>query len=587
MPDVRLPDGTIVKNVPEGTTQSELMRRVYRVAPTEGPSMGPAQDDPGAMKRMYEQAAAEVAKGDKQIPMIQRESFHEKSIPVLGGLAGLLIPGGGWGALGLQSLFAGAGTGAGELVRQNQTREPIRPETAFKEGAKAGAGSFVVGAALKGLGAAAKKLFSSPLTEPQQAAAQFAKERDVPFPLSSAAPGTGAARAQQASRGFLPGDLRTQSDAAKVTQFLNREVGTITQNAKPIDEAALAGQQYLRKVFEPGETVYTETFQKFRSTVGDETAIPLTETRKAIENVSQALKERGEMKAVYNRLRNVIKGGATEQTAAQVDELYSGLLKDAAKNANARREVNAVLSALSKDIDGVAKDFGLSFTDDIAKAKAVRDEFRELRNIPQLERLAKDFGDRGGTLGSRQWMTEMFSNPNGKALGELRNRNPELYHSLADSWLANQLNRFSKPVEGGLGRALDGAAFRAWFEQSQGSLKVIFGAPQTQALDNFSLYAQHMTGAVNRAVSGSKSLDPSAMLIRGGGEVAGIIKQPYLMIPGEASSFVIAKGLSDPSSTLFRLFTQGFKPSTRAAVLKAGQVAGQAAGRKADEQEPR
>jgi hypothetical protein len=39
--DVRLPDGTIITNVPEGTTQSELMRRVGLMAE---PSVAPVKD---------------------------------------------------------------------------------------------------------------------------------------------------------------------------------------------------------------------------------------------------------------------------------------------------------------------------------------------------------------------------------------------------------------------------------------------------------------------------------------------------------------------------------------------------------------
>lgn len=585
MPDVRLPDGTIVRNVPAGITQSELMRKVsgapaINTSPLRMANIGPSQmSGPEIERASYKEVSDLVAAGDKEIPLLQRESFHEKSIPVLGGMAGLLTGGTGFGALAIQSLLSGAGAGAGELIRQQQTREPIQPATAFKQGAAVGAGNFAGGVAVKGLGAAAKKIFSTPLSEPQQAAAQFAKDKGAPFPLSSAAPGTGAAKAQQMSRALLPGDIRTQMDANKVTQFLNREVGTIVDKASPVDEASLAGQQYLRKVFEPGETVYTETFKDLRSTLGDDAAVPLKNTRAAMERVTEALKERGEMKSVFNRFRNVLKADAQEQTVAQLDELYSGILKDTARNANARKEANVVLSAIAKDIDAVAADSGMSFSKNIATAKAVRDQFRELRNIPQLERLSKPFGDKGGTLGSRQWMTELFSNPNGAALAELRTRNPELYHNLADSWLASNLNRFSKPAKDGFGRALDGQAFRAWYEQNAGNLKVILGAPQAKALDNFSLYAQHMAGSVDRSVSAGKSLEPMAMLARGGGEVAGMVKNPYLMIPGEAASFVIARGLSDPTSALFKVFTEGFSQGTRSFAVKGGQLAGQGAAR--------
>ncbi|HEY6225409.1 MAG TPA: hypothetical protein VIW26_16620 [Gemmatimonadales bacterium] len=534
----------------------------------------------GAMQEV----AQNVAAGDQNIPLMQSEAFHEKSVPVvMGGLASAIVPGSGWGALALQSLMAGAGTGGGELIRQQQAREPRDLAAAGKAGAVAGVTTLGTGAALKGLGAAAKAIFSSPLSEPQKAAAEFAKQEGAPFPLSSAMPGSGAARVQQSTRALIPGELRTQTDANRVTQFLNNRVGTIVDNATPVDEAALKGQQYLRQAFEPGETVYTQTFKDLRATVGDETPVKLTETLKAMEGASEALKQRGEMKGVYNRLRNVLKAAPEEQTVAQLDELYSGLLKDTARNANARREANVVLNAIGKDLDAVTADFGVSFSDAVSSAKAVRDQFRDLRNIPQLERLSQPFGEKGGTLGSRQWMSELFSNPNGKALAEVRARNPELYHELADSWLANNLNRFSKPVKEGFGKALDGKALRAWYEQNQGAIKLIYGAPQAKALDNFSLYAQYMAGAVDRAASGGGRLsDPMVMLARGGAEATAAVTHPYILIPGEAASYVLAKGLSDPSSQLFKVFTEGFSPGTRSFVLKSGELGAQAAARDAN-----
>jgi hypothetical protein len=547
-------------------------------APTHsvGPSeLTAAQIHQGAVA----ESAANVAQGDALIPWNERNSLQERlKVPLAATAASIAVPGSGWLALAMQSLMGGAGATVGELHRQEQGNFPTDVKGALEEGGKSAATGFAVGTALKGLGAAAKAIFSTPLPGPAGKAAQFARDEGVPFPLSSAVPGSGASRTQTAARGLLPGEIRTQVDANRVSQFLNQRVGTIVNGAAPLDEAALKGQQYLRQAFEPGETVYTQTFQNLRKTVGDDTAIPLTETTKVLDGVSDALKQRGEMKAVFNRIRNIQKGGATEQTVQQLDELYSGLLKDTARNANARREANVVLSAIGKDIDSVAKEFGMSFSDDVAAAKAVRDQFRELRNIPQLERLSQPFGERGGTLGSRQWMTELFSNPNGKALAELRTRNPELYHELADSYLASNINRFSKPMKDGVGRALDGTALRAWYEQNEGALKLIYGAPQAKALDNFSTYAKYMAGAVDRAANPARiSSDPAALLTRGVAEAAALKLNPAIMVPGEAASYVLAKGLSDPSSQLFKVFTEGFSPATRSFVIKSGQLGSQAA----------
>jgi hypothetical protein len=600
-----MPDGTVIRNVPEGTTQSELQSRYGKMvaqspdmqrAPSHsfmGPPLPTFPDQltaglwrPGTElppqksieQREREEVAAIAAEGDRKIPFMQSEEFHEKSIPIAGAsLASILVPGSGWGALALQSLMSGAGGTLGELWRQKVTREPTNAPAALKYGAESAAGTAAVGGGLKLAGAYAKSIFSSPLNAQQQQAAQFARDEGVPFPLSSAAPGTGAGRTQQSARALLPGDLRTQVDANRVTKFINDRVGTLTEKAELFDEAALKGQTYLRQVFEPGEQVYQQTFNKLKTTLGEETPIPLTNTREAIVRAAQSLKERGQTGAVAKRLQTMLKADASELTAAQVDNLYSGLLKDAARSGESRPEMSLVVNAIVKDADAVAKDFGMSFADDVASAKKAREALKTLRGIPQLERLSKGFREDGGTLGTKQWMSELFSNPNGKALAELRARNPELYHELADAWLGSNIKKFTVPGEGGIGRVLDGQQFRAWYESNAPALKLIFGGPQAKALDNFSVYAQHMTGAVQRGTQQSKTLEPLALFGRATGELAGIYKQPLLMGAGEMGSYVLAKGLSNPNSDLFRVFTQGFSPATRSFVLKSGEIAGQQA----------
>lgn len=586
--DVKLPDGTVVTNVPEGTTQSQLMARLGKANKLQPfntnpntPSVSATAPDPGSFSKMAAQVGQQAEAIEGETPFLQQPGGDlKKGLPVMGAALGSFFgpAGTGLGALAGSSIGAGAGGFLGELGRQKLSDEPVSVSGAAKEGAMQGAGNMAGGLVLKGLSGVARKLFSSPLDDSAQAAAGFAKEKGVPFPLSSAVPGSKAARAQQASRALLPGEIKTQLDANKVAQFLNREVGTIQAAGRPTDEAALKGQQYLRKVFEPGETVYTETFKGFREAVGDATAVPLTNTAVAIQGVAEALKTRGASGALAQQIMTLAKRPASQMTTQQLDALYGELLKKAGKNPNAIAEMNVVLSAIAKDLDEVGKGFGVSFGDDLLKARGVRDEFRELRKIPGLERLAKDFGDKGGALGSRQWMSELFGNPNGKALAELRARNPELYHELADSWLATNISRFSRPSDSAIGNVLDGKALRGWFEQNSEQLKLIYGAPQAKALDNFTRYASHMSGAVNRAATG-KALEPQNLFLRGGAESAATYTAPVLMVPSEAGSYVLAKGLSDPSSTLFRLFTEGVKPSTLNFLKTSAQLTGQQAGR--------
>lgn len=593
--DIKMPDGTVIRNVPDGVTKAQLMQKLQksqtqtnplrpfdRTPPSQQTFASPTPNDPGMFAKMLQQVSGDASAVEREnTSFVDRAGPYDlkKALPFAGGLVGSALGPAGttMGALAGSSLLAGGGTTIGELLRQKLSDEQLSLPDAAKEGAVTAAGNMAGGVLLKGLAATARKLFSSPLDDAAKAGAEFAREKGVPFPLSSAAPGTKASMAQQGSRALLPGELKTQMDANKVAQFLNREVSAIQAKGRPTMEAAVKGQQFFRTVFEPGETVYTETFKGFREVAGDSAAIPLTNTASAIAGAAEALKARGASGALAQQIQTLAKRPPSMLTAQQVDDLYSELLKKAGRNPSAIAEMNVVLSAIVKDVDDVSKQFGMSFADDIAKAKSVRDGFRDLRKIPGLERLSKDFGSKGGTLGDKQWMSELFGNPNGKALAELRSRNPELYHELADSYLASQISRFSKSSDS-IGNAVDGPALRSWYQQNESQIKMIYGAPQAKALDNFTNYAAHMSGAVKRAANG-KTFEPMNLFPRAAAESAALYANPFLMAPTEAGSYVLAKGLSDPNSTLFRLFTEGVKPSTMKFLEASSKLGGQATAR--------
>lgn len=543
-------------------------------------SIGPTSKSPEEISAMARQEVAQQAADiNKEIPMIERESFREKATPILGGAAAMLVPGGGVVA---PALMGGAGVVTGELVRQRNTREGIDLAKAGKEGAGATAGALAFGGALKGLGMVAKRLFHTPLSGPQRAAAEFARQEGVPFPLSSAAPQSGAARTQQATRALLPGDIKTQLDANKVAHFLNQRVGTLTEKAQVFDDAARQGQQFLREVFEPGEVAIKNAFARYTEAVGDDALIPTANTMAAAQRAAEFLERRGQTTGgLYQRLRTILKKQPGTYTPREFDELYGAIIKQAfTSRAGAGGEGRILLEGITRDLDEFGKIAGVSFADDIAKAGAIRERYRELRKIPQLERLATEMKDRGGARGTIDWMESLFSSGNGRALAKFRELNPELYHDLADAWLARQIDKAATSSRIGFGRVIDGGRLRTWFEQNQAKITEIFGKPQTKALDNFTLYAKHMTGAVNRATTG-RTFEQLPMAGRMIAEGSGMITKPALMIPGEAASFVLARGLSDPGSALFKLFTDGFSPATRSFVIKSGQLAGQQAGRKA------
>lgn len=566
MTDVRMPDGTVITNVPEGTTQAELMRRLGGTTP------------------QFSERQQQIYRQHGLLPSKYSKEEEAAMLPAIGGVAGgLAVPGPGWLMLAAQGSAAAAGATAGEFGRQALVEDEFDVPRALKRGAVEGAGTIIGGGILKTLGAGASKLFSTKLTPDQMLAAKFAKEQKAPFPLLAAAPGSRAGMVQQGSRGMLAGDLRTHADATKVAQFLNRNVnGVATElapGASPTAEAARKGQQYLRSIFEPGETQLRATFDDLAKAVGPESAIPRDNTLSVARTVMENLKGRGEVRnPLYTRLRNMFaKGtdrGAT-QTIQEMNDFLRGVQDDSfVRGTKWAEEGKKVMDAVVKDLDNYGKNYGLNFAEEYGKATAVRAEFRKLKEIPGLLQLSKEFGAKGAKAGDLDWMATLFRKGNGKALSEIRKLNPDLYHELADSWLASNLNKFSKTTDGVIGRQLDGASLRAWFTGNKEFIKEAFGGPQYQALDNFSLYASYMQ-KVSR-MADQPALGPGEFLLRAGSEAAAAVKGTPIVLAGEPAAYVLAKGLSDPSSRLFKLFTEGFSPATRNAMLRIGEVSGQA-----------
>lgn len=582
-----MPDGVIVRNVPDGMSKEALLIK-YNTSKYGGAQIGPVTGRDQIPGAGMAQAAAEAQKIEGELPLFERFSrwAQENPAAMMGG-AGSVMTGGA--SLPVTALVTGGFGGAGELARQKMADEPVNLGDAGAEGAKQVAGVLIGGGIIKGLGALSKKLFSSPMQPEVRQAANYAADEGIPFPLSSAMPGSGAARAQQGSGILIPGYIRNASDATKVAQALNQRIGTLTQKAEVFDEAALQGQKFLKDVFDPGEQALRQVFADYKIAVGPEAQIEINATKPMLLTLVERMRARGETTSkLYRRIKSMVdpKGpGAKRVTysAQEMDDLLRGVTNETfVKGTTWAEEGKALAAALVKDMDAYGQNLGLSFADDYATAAAGRAEYRELRKIPGLQQLAKEFGSGGAKKGSIDWMNSLFRAENAKALAKIRELNPSLYHDLSDAWLARQIQQFSS-AKGEMLPTLNGAGLRTWFEQNSKQLQQFMTKEQLQALDNFSLYAKYMTGAQTQARAWALR-DPqstAATIGRGAAEVFGALKGgpvAPLLIGGEAGSFVLARGLSDPSSSLFKAFTTGFSPQFRSFIIKSGQLTGQQTG---------
>lgn len=591
---LKFPDGmsqeamasAIRKNFPQihGPQAQSGPAPAFNTSPMPIGNVGPAPENPQAMQQLYQQTAADASQAQTG-SFLDRMNARFKPgelAPQLAMLSTALVPGSTVPALAIQSAIAGGTSLLGNIAKQQTSSQPVDVASAAKSGAGVAVGNFVSGMALKGLGLAAKKIFSSPLDEGQQAAAQFAREQGAPFPLSSAAPETPAGKIQQGSRALLAGDIKTQLDANRVTAYLNNTVGQMTEKGQVFDDAARQGQQFFANIVNPNKAGTTEAWNAAKEALGADNVIPANAALEAAAKARDALKGAGAQAGqkgdeFYTLLDNFVNSGS-DKTVRQLDIFSSKLIKAGFKGPTAQlaREVH---DAVNADVVAQATNLGL---DDVAKTFTEglekRALYRKLSQIPQMERLAGELGtgNRGDLKGTFDWMNTLFTKGNGKALAILRDAQPDLYHDLADAWLAKQIDNASGFSQGGIGRQVDGTKLRAWFEQNQDKIKLVFGSDQAKALDNFSLYARYMTGAAKRS---SKGLDPTNMMLRAGSEIASTLYKPGIVIAGEPAAFVLARGLADPNSALFKAFTQGFSPATRSFVVKSAGLAGQEAAR--------
>lgn len=651
MPDVRMPDGTIITNVPEGTTKAELLSKLGKANAVPGNTSKPnpyaaydrysiGPDTSGltpaeSQQATFDQLAQQTNDVESQVPFFNRPSTADAArkygIPAL---ASMLVPGAAPAAVGIdaaataalraaanklffkqlltQSAIGGLASGGVNLAQQSMdnqqqglSNQPLDYGAAAKDAGYTAAGNLAAGTVLKGLGAAARKLFVTPLTPEAQAAADFAKGSkagqeirpfqtegggvgselvDVPavpskpFPLSSASPGSRGAKAQNLSDIPLLGNLANQHESNKVVQFLNSNLSTLTPGATPIKEAAANGQQFLRSVLQPGEDAFKDTFGAYRQTVGDLTEIPLNNTREALQQASAALRKRAETGPLADRIKELANVNPESMNAQQLDNLYSGLLNAAKKSESGQVEMNKVLPAIAQDMDAVGKQFGLTFGEDVAKANEVRAQYRDLAKIPKLVELSKSVRD------PQKWLDKLFDPSNGEALGKLRELNPGLYHDLADSYVASNIRQFNEPLKDSFGTALNGKGLREWYVRNADRLKLVLGSPQAKALDNFTNYAAHVNGAIERgAQSKVDTALGAAARFAGSGSASGAGAffsgplAPTLVGLSEGGSFALARGLSDPNSALFKLFTKGVPPSLANFWIRSGQLAGQSA----------
>ena len=567
---VELPNGDTIE-FPDSVGPEEMSAAINQQMSPAGTLERPASLVPGHGGEITPEIEETVAPHQMPYPQqtFDRETAKEY-LPLAGGIAGTatggtsLIP---------SAIGAAVGASAGEATKQKLQGKTPDLWDVVNEGALAGGGTLAGGLIFKGLAEAAKMIFRpKPLPPGSQKAAEFAQKEGVPLPLSGADPTSRGAMMESMSSLALPGRLRNIKDARAVNTFINTTTQKMTSKAKAIDEVAVKGQGFFKSIYGRAKEAGEEGFQKFVGQVGQDTPIPLRNFTDEAAGAVQTMKEAGISGALMTKLRTIQKAGTTQLPLEFVEGIRKDIGKIARRTNNVKVIGDKLKEAIMKDYDEVGAQLGISAREMSEEAIAKYAQFAKLtKEFPQLGRFGKEFGERGGTMGSRQWFGELFTEGNAKALNEIRKESPALYRELSDTWLAQLLERNSTASTGMFGKVLDGERFRKYFKANENTFKKILGKEKTEVLNNFSRYTEKVGELLKtKPIEGQEA----AMRL---GEIAGTVKFPAIFIPNEAASYMLAKGLSDPKSQLYKLFTTGpslsFKKGAKLSLEALGQSA--------------
>ena len=131
----------------------------------------------------------------------------------------------------------------------------------------------------------------------------------------------------------------------------------------------------------------------------------------------------------------------------------------------------------------------------------------------------------------------------------IRKEAPEVYQSLADTHLAQMLVNNRKASTELFGKVLDGRALLENLTQNKNTLLKIYGAEKYKVLKNFAEYVEQVGPAMKTKPIGGLEGALRTGFLFGGSQFA-----PAIYLSGEGSAYVLAKGLSNPKSILYKAF---------------------------------
>ncbi|MGB0717976.1 MAG: hypothetical protein ACPGO7_01460, partial [Alphaproteobacteria bacterium] len=424
----------------------------------------------------------------------------------------------------------------------------------------------------KGVGSALNKMFPQ-LGKQARKAVAFARDKDIPLPAESLSKGGLKNLTAGLTERSILGDFVRRTKSNKILEFIDFEKNRLAPGIKSIEDTAQRGAALISDVFEKAVDNKNVAYQAIGDTVGRQTMIEANDTIRAAQLAMESLESAGIKRgAFYKRLKDLLSSDVGPlKTFDTLDQLRKAANKAKGK-AETFEGANVFLRGVEQDLNRMGTDAGVNVVEELAKADKLFGKLRALQKIPNLKR----FGDIKNGQG---WIKSFVNENNVKAIQFLESKDPELHQQIIGARLQQIFDDSMKDTGGRLGRVFDGKKFAEYVKNNESFFKNVYGNERFKAIKGFANYARFIGEELARVdkdagfmgvTGGLRGLQASAL---GSSIVTGSPTPAIMAAVFEGASGSLSRGLIDPSSATFRLFTgesiQGINDTLRTVLPQA------------------
>ena len=568
--NVEMPDGTIIEDVPEGTTQAEIARR-YGLPQSTDATQDEAQSSPSS-----------------PLSFTPNTTDLTEYLPAAGAIAGgLAVPGLTVPKIALSTVAAGGGAAVGDIAQQYREGKGIDIGHAFDTAVDYGKWQLGGSVFFKGLSGLLGKL-TGEATPAAKEVIEYATKKDAPLDVGSVGSRTGKA-AQKTASMLTPGEMVIKQNSDDIGNFIVAEAERIAPKVESLDITVSKANAELNQIMTSADDAKIAAFETFENSVGKDAPVLINNTRKAAMEVADRMEKSGLTNTMYyKQIKSFLEKGTNEMAVSDAEIMRKSLNKksyNASKNNPGIREYNDIMDdAFSMDYDALGAQLGLpeQLSSLLGKAKENTIISRALQSVPGFKQYATVIGERGGAFKHEEWLNGVMLPQNAKALAILEKANPELVGEIKTAWLASKINKsLIGKSAGDRGFVIRANDFDNFIKENKHILKAYFSPEQISALDNLATYAKYTEKSANLSDKAVDMAGRGWQVGRAMTEAASVYNAPAVSIPAELGAWALAAGLTDPKSWVFKVFTTGlseeaitaWSQATKAAATGAQQAA--------------